>query len=183
MSAPADDELTHKNVLQLVKSLESMDDLVVEAAQEALWYQEKHNNDIKLSAGKEDIERLQDTHNIYRNDYEMCDMLQYLANIRTNERLFDTLITSIIKVMDRTVQSERGQWIDWYERMQNAGDISWRKAIPASNPMASADPTGDTLNALTDKYASIDRALDVLNKYISIGRERSKFSDEHRDTM
>lgn len=179
MSSPEADELKRGNLLQLVRSLELIDSLVAEAVQDALWYQDKHSDDIKLSASKEDIKRLQDTHDIYRDGYTMGDMLRYLAGIRDNQRLFDSLIASLIKVMDRTVGSERGQWLDWYERTQQAGDLSWRKAIPASKTIGSAD----TINALTDKYASIDRVLDLLKGHLSIGGERPRFSDEHRDML
>ncbi|KAH7079473.1 kinase-like domain-containing protein [Paraphoma chrysanthemicola] len=173
------DDQEYKNVLQLVKSLELIDSLVVEAAQDALWYQERHADSINLSVSKEDLERLQGSHDVYQDSYLMDDMLQYLAELYINQRLLDALIAVLIKLMVRTTVSDRGQWLDWYERMQKAGDASWRRAVPASSSFGSAD----MINALTDKYASIDRVLDILKSYLFVGRERPSFSDEHRDTL
>jgi len=190
MASPRlDDSVEYKNVREFVRSLELIDDLVVEAAQDAFWYQERNSDKIRLPASKEDIKRLQDTHNIYRDSCAMDDMIRYLDNIRGSQRLFDVLITSIIKFMNRTYGSERGQWLDWNERMQNAGDASWRKAVSASKTIANKLDTADLANvinaiiALTNKYAAIDRVLDVLDGSLCLGGKRPKFADEHQDTL
>jgi len=173
------DPVEYKNVRELVRSLESIDDLVAEAAQDGLWFQERHSDIIKLSATEEDVKRLEEAHNIYRDGCRMHDMMRYLDSIRDSQRMFDLLISSIIKFTSRTFMTERLQWVDWYERMQNAGDASWRKAVSASKTIGNAD----SVNALTKKYAAIDRALDVLNDRLSLGRKRPKFADEHQDTL
>jgi hypothetical protein len=162
MPPPADD-LEYRVILQLVRSLELIDDLVVEAAQDALWFQETNQNVIRLPAAERDIVQLLGARDAYRDGYAMADMLRHLDGIGDNRRSFDALITSLIKVMSTTVGSNRGQWLDWYERMQRAGDASWKKAVTASKTMGKAD----TINALTDKYAGIDRALDVIKASLS----------------
>ncbi|OCK92090.1 uncharacterized protein K441DRAFT_640740 [Cenococcum geophilum 1.58] len=177
--ASSQEDKEYKNMRRVIKHLEEVDDLVIEAAQDALWYQEKHGDEIKISIGKADLKIFQESRAAYQNNYQMEDMLRHLADTRSNQRVFDTAIASIIKVMDKTVQRERGKWFDWYDRMQKAGDVAWKDLVPATKSIGVAD----VINALMDKFASLDRILEVLKVYLKIVSQRAKFSDELRDTL
>jgi len=167
-----------KLVRMVIKSLEEIDDLVLEAGEKALWYQQKYDDRITLPIDKVDLKRLKDARQVYESEHRTEDMIHYLEETPTYQRAFDATIASITKIMDKTIHTERGKWIYWHYRMERAGETAWKKLVHAARPI------GETaIDALVVKFGSLDMILELLEARLGIGGERVGFASELIDTM
>ncbi len=99
-------------------------------------------------------------------------------------RAFDYATFIILKNVVGGISAKRVPWGNWYDSTEAIGSAAWRAAVPTNNFILSTNTMNDeTISLLTNKFAALDRVLDVVRIHLLKPGRRVKFSEEFHDTM
>jgi hypothetical protein len=161
-------------LLEALQFFRGMDDMVVEACQDAT------RRGLHPRVSETDLQILRNAHAYQNADHNVEDLVNYFAGIRHSKPIWDAALRSVgVWLVDSGVQQYRKQWVT---HIQNYGSQAWRAAAPTSSILAQHDGK-ESINAIIDKFATLDTLLDQVYPDVNPGVERERFSDEFRDTM
>jgi hypothetical protein len=108
-------------------------------------------------------------------------MVAYIASFPNHKRYWQSVVRTILGWrMKATLQST--EWHLRTKQLQDAGDESWRAAVPATQAIAQYGHAA-AVNALTAKFRLVDDILDPLYNSIPELGARQSFGDEYNDIM
>jgi HrpA-like RNA helicase len=184
MTSTERDPVGRRKLMEFLETLEDIDGLLAETAQDAIWYQKQHLHEMVLSTNQQQLKRLQESHQGYQDGHGLNDMIQYIRGLRQSQRTFDLLVDSLTRYFERTMDKRQSQWVEWYKRVQEVGTQSWMNAVPASGAFASTGTMADEgIQSVAKKYASLDRIQNIINANLVSEKGRMSFKDEYLDTL
>src|ERR1700753_168336 len=118
--------------------LENMDDLIIDICREALQYSSRYSGsqpfDVPISEA--DLRLLEVGREHYRNShYAPQDMVGYLASFPDFKLYWQFVARTVVNWHAKATMTPT----EWYlktKQLQEAGDVSWRAAVPVTNVIA-----------------------------------------------
>jgi len=172
------DSVDYRNVRALVEALEKLDDLVIKASREAFI-------GVKpvVPVTENDLHTLEDLQRANRNsNYNMTDMSQYLEATSENKSIWQSAMISIVRLCSfaKTTGDDFPTWKYRVAQLEKAGHRAWRPVVPCAKVISGGT---HTVNAIIDKFADMDDALDQICLALELGVREERYSDELQDTL
>jgi hypothetical protein len=164
--------------------LENMDDTLIDLCREALHFSSASSGQepLGLTPSEADLRLLEVSREGYRNsNYSPQNMVDYLASFPDLKRHWLSIARTVITWRSKATLQPT-EWHLRTKQLQDAGEESWRAAVPATNAIAQYG-SAKAVNALTAKFRLVD---DVLNRLYDSMPElgaRQSFGDEYNDTL
>lgn len=164
--------------------LENMDDMLIDTCRGALQFSSRSSSwePFDVPSSEADLRLLEVGREGYRNsNYAPQDMVDYLASFPNLKRYWQSVARTVVSWrMKATLQPT--EWHLRTKQLQDAGDESWRAAVPATNAIAQFGSAA-AVNALTAKFRLVDDILNPLYDSIPELGARQSFGDEYNDTL
>jgi hypothetical protein len=164
--------------------LENMDDMLIDLCREALQFSSASSGQEPLgfTSSEADLRLLEVSREGYRSsNYSPQNMVDYLASFPGLKRYWLSVARTVVNWrLKATLQP-----MEWHLRtkqLQDAGDESWRAAVPATNAIVQYGSAA-AVNALTAKFRLVDDILNPLYDSMPELGARQSFGDEYNDTL
>jgi len=153
-----------KPTRRLIKSLAKIDDLVLEATGDAVWWYTNQNlfnkKVLRKVVTEENMEQLK-THNaglyVEASEEEMVFFLT--EQLPAIQNLLDEIVKFLIVIHQENASDAQKQWRDWYRCLEKAQEDATRAILlcPA------ATSREDIAANLAEKFHALDRIMDCIS--------------------